>query len=133
MACACFEPGAPLSWKLWPGRYRPPLGRPYRGLCRAKPGEEFEPDGNLLTTACNIGYARAACSRVPASAPDAVRLSLKSRGEVRWSLERGHYPVAGGMVGRGVPTGQGAVLDRQVEAYLRSCEDAEEPFGLLGD
>ncbi len=35
MACPFFEPDEPLEWSAWPGKYRPPLGRPYDGRCRS--------------------------------------------------------------------------------------------------
>lgn len=132
MACPCFEPGAPLPWHVWLGRFRPPLGRPYRGICRAKPGEGFEPDEELLVSGCNLGYARAVCRRVPASAPDAVRLTLASPVTVRWSLERSHLPEAFGTAHRGAPTGQGTVIDKQVEAYFQACDESRGLFSSVG-
>ncbi len=128
MACACFEPKTPLPWPTWPGKYRPPLGRPYRGICRATLEEPFEPEGGLLVMGCNLGYARGECRRLPEDAPDAVRFCLLPSGSVRWTLERSHLPEDHGNASRGVPTGRGPVLDSQVEAYFRACEQAEDRF-----
>ena len=128
MACACFEPKKPLPWSAWPGKYRPPLGRPYRGICRAVPAEDYEPDGDLLVTGCNLGYARGQCTRLPDDAPDAVRFSLESSHSMRWSLERRHFPEAHGTVARGTPTGRGTVLDVQVEACFRACDEVGDPI-----
>lgn len=128
MACAYFEPKTPLPWQAWPGKYRPPLGRPYRGVCRAVSAEVFEPDGDLLVTGCNLGYARGCCNRLPDEAPDAARFSLVSSSRIRWSLERDHFPEANGTVTRGEPTGKGDVLDIQVEAYFRACDDGDDPL-----
>ena len=128
MACAYFEPKTPLPWSIWPGKFRPPLGRPYRGVCRAVPAEAFEPDGDLLVTGCNLGYARGQCCRLPVDAPDAARFSVVSSRTIRWSLERDHYPEAHGTVARGAPTGRGTVLDLQVEACFRACDEVDDPF-----
>lgn len=124
MACPCFEPRRPLAWHVWPGRYRPPLGRPYGGVCRADPSEARAPDHGTLVLGCNLGYARDRCSRVPLSAPDAVRFALGSEGAVLWVLEENHAPVDHGSATRGRPTGRGRLLDAQVEAYFRACEKA---------
>lgn len=129
MACVCFQPQDPLEWSAWPGAYRPPLGRPYRGVCRADPSERYQPSAELLVSGCNIGYARRQCDRVPSGAPDAVRFSLADTGRVLWVIEQSHAPVASGIVTRGSKTGQGSLLDSQVEAYFRACEEAATAMG----
>ena len=128
MACPCFEPSDPLPWSAWPGKYRPPLGRPYNGVCRANPNEPYKPGGELLVQGCNLGYARTRCERVPDSAADAARFALSPAGRVRWVSERNHLPVDCGTVERRSPTGQGDILDRQVEAYF---EASQRSAGLL--
>ena len=129
MACPCFEPGDRLPWSVWPGKYRPPLGRPYSGICKADPDELFRPSGELLVLGCNLGYARTRCGRVPAELPDAARFALSPSGRVRWVLEKNHLPVDFGSVGRTMQTGRGRTLDRQVEAYF---EEVERAAGLPG-
>ena len=123
MACPCFEPRRPLEWRAWPGRYRPPLGRPYGGVCRADPAEACPPDHGTLVLGCNLGYARDRCSRVPLNTPDAVRFAVGSGGAVLWALEKTHAPVDHGSATRGGSTGRGRLLDAQVEAYFRACEE----------
>ena len=129
MACPWFEPSDSLPWHVWPGKYRPPLGRPYSGFCRAIPEETHEPQGDLLVLGCNVGYARAQCERVPETGPDAARFCLAASGHVRWALERGHVPERIGLAARGVPTGQGTVLDHQIEAYFEACAATVAPPG----
>ncbi len=75
---------------------------------------------------CNLGYARRQCARVPSGSADAVRFSLAESGNVLWVLEEDHAPVAYGTVSRGSKTGQGSLLDRQVEAYFQACDEAAE-------
>lgn len=133
MACVCFEPDRPLDWNAWPGRFRPPLGRPYGGLCRSDPREAYQPDSELLIAACNLGYARGKCRRVPGEAADAARFSLVGPGVVRWALERDHLPVAHGTVSRGACAGRGKLLDRQVEAFFQACETAADPIPEAGN
>ena len=122
MACPCFEPQSLLPWGQWPGKYRPPLGRPHAGICRAAPHEPYDPKGELLILGCNLGYARARCDRVPKDGPEAVRFALAPSGHVRWVWERDHLPVDHGTVRRGDLSGRGRVLDRQLEAFIASCE-----------
>ena len=95
-------------------------------MCRADPVERYEPPTELLVIGCNLGYARRQCARVPSGSPDAVRFSLAPTGRVLWVLEQGHAPVASGTVSRGSQTGQGSLLDCQVEAYFQACEEAAE-------
>ena len=128
MACPCFEPTDPLPWGAWPGRYRPPLGRPYAGICRSEPDERYEPTKDLLVGACNLGYARRRCDRVPETAPDAVRFSLAEADAVRWAIEREHMPVDCGTARKDGQSGRGPLLDMQIAAYRRSCHEQGEPL-----
>lgn len=126
MACPCFEPRDKLPWSAWPGRYRPPLGRPYAGVCRSQPDTEFEPDRETLVSACNRGYARDTCNRVPPDAPDAVRYSLAESDAVRWAIEREHMPVDCGTARPGKASGGGSVVDCQIEAFRKACRPDSE-------
>ena len=120
LACPCFEPTARLPWSVWPGKFRPPLGAPWEGICRADSNEPYRPAGQLLLNGCNLGYARDSCHRVPAGAPDAVRFAYAGQGIVRWALEADHRPVAHGASAESVSAGQGSVLDCQLNAYRAS-------------
>ena len=117
LACPCFEPTARLPWSDWPGKFRPPLGAPCEGICRADATQPFRPAGQLLLVGCNMGYARDRCDRVPAESPDAVRFVHAGPDTVRWVLEADHRPVAHGVSENGASAGRGKVLDRQLDAY----------------
>ena len=106
-----------MDWPAWRGRFRPPLGRPHSGTCRAEPPNPILPDAELLMDCCNVGYARGRCERVPAAADDAVRFSHGPSGEVRWSFERNHLPAHYGTTVPGEESGQGSVLDSQIAAF----------------
>ena len=125
MACPFFEPGEPLDWSAWPGKYRPPLGRPYDGQCRAAAGERGKPDRGHVIRCCNLGYARETCARLPADSADAVRFTLTGGGALLWVVEKGHLPLAHGSLAPGQPSGQGGLLDAQIDAYLRAARDAD--------
>lgn len=127
LACPCFEPTARLPWSEWPGKFRPPLGAPYEGICHANGTELCRPVGQLLLTGCNMGYARGRCDRVPADAPDAARFVYAGANVVRWVLETDHRPVAHGVSENGLSTGQGRVLDSQVSAYRSAIAEAIRP------
>ncbi len=40
-----------------------PLGDLWLGVCMADTGTPFRPDGQTLSEACNMGYARGRCPR----------------------------------------------------------------------
>ena len=126
MACPCFDPTGPVDWSAWSGRFRPPLGRPHSGICRAHIERPAVPEEAVLLNCCNLGYARGRCERLPSEAADAVRFSLGSIGEVRWTLETDHRPVAAGVCGAGLPSGRGRVLDRQIEAFRTALCDSPD-------
>lgn len=130
MACACFEPTEPLPSSPWRSSFRPPLGRPYAGICRAESVPWHVPVGELLLQGCNLGYARAICDRVPPDAPDANRFCVDGSGAVRWAAERDHYPANHGTSTDGSPAGRGAVLDRQIAAVLRACGERDDPGSI---
>lgn len=117
LACPCFEPTVRLPWSEWPGKFRPPLGAPFEGICHADRAELYRPAGQLLLTGCNMGYARDQCDRVPADAPDAVRFVYARADTVRWVLETNHRPGAQGVSENGLSAGQGTVMDSQLSAY----------------
>ncbi len=123
LACPCFEPTARLPWSAWPGKFRPPLGAPREGICRADATRPYRPAGQLLVAGCNMGYARDRCERVPADAPDAARFVYAGPGIVRWVLEADHRPVAHGVSEQGSSAGRGTVLDSQLNAYRSAIEE----------
>ena len=132
VACTCFRPTVPLPWRTWPGKFRPPLGRPYDGTCHADSGRPHVPDRDVLLAGCNIGYARGICARVPDDSPDAVRFSLREPGTIRWVVEREHRPVAHGIVQPGTSTGLGPLLDWQVAAFAeQSCQSPQAGTATL--
>ena len=118
MACPFFEPDEPLEWSEWPGTYRPPLGRPYDGVCLSAAGSPFEPGRQLVVECCNLGYARGKCDRVPDDSADAVRFSLSAAGALLWVIEKDHLPVEHGSIAPAGRTGRGGTLDVQIEAFL---------------
>lgn len=124
VACACFHPTVPLPWKAWPGKFRPPLGRPYDGTCHSDSGRPYVPNRDVLLAGCNLGYARGICTRVPDDSPDAVRFSLKGADSIRWVAEREHRPVDHGTVQFGASAGRGPLLDRQVAAFSLQCRQS---------
>lgn len=124
MPCPFFEPREPLEWPHWPGKYRPPLGRPYDGLCRAAAGPPHKPERGHVLRCCNLGYARSTCDRLPADSADAARFCLTRSGDLLWVVEKDHLPLAHGSLAPGRPSGQGELLDRQIDAYLRASPGA---------
>ena len=124
VACTCFHPTVPLPWKAWPGKFRPPLGRPYDGTCHSDSGRPHIPDRDVLLVGCNLGYARGVCMRVPDESPDAVRFSFQAPRSIRWVVEREHRPVAHGTVRLGASAGRGPLFDRQVAAFSQQCRQS---------
>jgi hypothetical protein len=100
-----------------------PLGDFYGGECAAQPGTLVAID--MLHQCCNVGYARAVCSRAAKSDADAVRFLIKRASgnaiEVAWSLERNHHPVSVGIsiVPRAATPTEDA-LELQARAYAAS-------------
>ena len=127
LACPCFEPTARLPWSEWPGSFRPPLGAPWSGICHADPAQPYRPAGQLLVAGCNMGYARDRCDRVPADAPDAVRLVYAGPDVVKWVLESDHRPAAHGVSENGLSAGRGRVLDSQLSAYRSAIAQSTRP------
>lgn len=100
MPCPYFVPTERLQSSSWARAPRMPLGEPCRGVCHAG-GEPFEPVGEQLESACNRGYARAACSRYPAEAEvDAMRYSIAADSEreieIHFILEKDYAPLRHG-------------------------------------
>jgi hypothetical protein len=123
VACPYFYPGEPFAEdpRIRPARF--PLGAAHKGVCRAAPGEPFEPSEDTLRSVCNFGYGRDSCPRFPAgSEADAVRFSLVSRpGEamrVLFVLERDFAPVRHGTSAScESPAADGDCLARQAEVF----------------
>ncbi len=131
MACPYFCPTDPLPAGTWPGKPRPPLGDPYAGVCRARPGQDFRPGEDFLINVCNLGYPALDCTRFPAQAgPDAVRFSVMADDDrlvrIAYVVEKGYAPYENGFLdydrrARACSSGEvQPLLQRQVEAYLNS-------------
>jgi hypothetical protein len=136
MACPLFEPTEKLPWARWKGRFRPPLGSPYRGLCHATAEAAVPPD-EVLLDCCNMGYARGRCGRFSGDGPDAMRFEIATADakiiEVAWLAERNCLPAAQGTAmcdrasDRWLNTQKlGLPLRRQLDAYLREWIEAGE-------
>ena len=101
MACPYFYPTERLGSKLWPHPSRLPLGGGFRGLCHARPGEQFSPDELRLRDCCNLGYAGPQCECFPGGAPaDAIRFSLGGDDDgivtIYYAREKDHLPLEHG-------------------------------------
>jgi hypothetical protein len=101
MACPHFHAVKPRSHAGSPHTAMLPLGDAWEGVCRAVPGEPWEPDETTLLGPCNLGYARGTCARFPAGdGPDAARFILvRDEGaslRLYYVLERDHHPWAHG-------------------------------------
>jgi hypothetical protein len=121
-----------------------PLGGAWAGVCRAIPGDVWEPEAADVERRCNLGYARGACSRFPDDAgPDAVRFTVSrdddSMVRLYYVLERNHHPFAHGALeysktARAVTAAaeRGETLDAQAGAYAASYlrrKSAASPAG----
>ena len=77
-----------------------PLGDAWSGVCRARPGAEWQPDAATEQQFCNFGYAREKCGRVPSDSADAVRFAIARDQEglirISWVMEKDHLPFAHG-------------------------------------
>lgn len=136
MACPLFEPTRKMPWTRWEGRFRPPLGAPYQGLCHAGAEPSTPPEASL-TDCCNMGYARGRCALFVAPEADAVRLEIRGysadSATVRWLSERNCLPVETGTVlldridGRWRCRDEIApLLRRQIEAFIEAHSEPGE-------
>jgi hypothetical protein len=141
MSCPCFEPIEPRPYVAALRRAMLPLGDAWTGICRAVPGEPFQPDDSLLDGFCNIGYARGHCARFPAGhGPDAVRFTIVSDDgaalRLYYVLEHDHRPYAHGplefSVSRNevVTPAEGALTAVQARAYAASYLSRTSESGL---
>ena len=106
-----------------------PLGDSWTGVCTADPSQPWPPGENALR-ACNLGYARGACSRFPDDqGPDAVRFAIRGDDgrcvSISWVAERDHHPFAHGsleysLAGRCFRDSTPRVLAGQARAYVES-------------
>ncbi|MGA2119271.1 MAG: hypothetical protein ABSH56_31530 [Bryobacteraceae bacterium] len=113
MSCPYFDPVAPRTHGARAEDSTLPLGDEWAGLCRAEPDRAYEADKAGLRMLCNIGYARGACNRFPATdGPDAARFTLlEDNGttlRLYYVLERDH------------PSPPGECTPRQAAAYAHS-------------
>jgi hypothetical protein len=108
-----------------------PLGATWTGICRAIPEHPIQPDGSVLHTLCNLGYARDRCQRFPAGAtPDAVRFTIaRHEGDsifLYYVVERDHHPFSHGPLAyclsrrEFIDPPAGDILCRQAQAYIES-------------
>ena len=78
-----------------------PLGGVWTGQCLAAGEQSWTPDESRLRPLCNLGYARGACDRFPATnAGDAVRFTIShddgASVGVYYVVEHDHHPRAHG-------------------------------------
>jgi hypothetical protein len=108
-----------------------PLGDAWRGFCRAREAEPFEPEQAMLVPFCHLGYARGRCAHFPATdaGADAVRFAVYRENateiELNYVLERDHHPFSHGKLRYslnlgGVAESLGENVLRQAEAYVAS-------------
>ncbi len=109
-----------------------PLGGAWSGVCRAIPGDAWQPEAADLERRCNLGYARGVCPRFPDGAgPDAIRFTIASDDgavlRLYYVAERDHHPFAHGPLeySRAAsaiagPEARGETLDAQAGAYAAS-------------
>jgi hypothetical protein len=109
-----------------------PLGGAWAGVCRAVPGEQWQPETAEAQRRCNLGYARGICSRFPDDAgPDAIRFTITGDDgptlRLYYVVERDHHPFAHGAiecssspVGLGAPAAEIPILHSQAQAYAAS-------------
>jgi hypothetical protein len=131
MSCPYFDPVAPRDHGVHAESATLPLGDEWAGMCRVEPGQACEPDQANLRMLCNIGYARGACNRFPATdGPDAARFTLLADNgttlRLYYVLERDHQPHAHGVLEYSIdrnafsPTPLGQWTPRQAVAYAKS-------------
>jgi hypothetical protein len=142
MSCPYFDPVAPWGAGSGPENAMLPLGGMWDGLCRAIPGEAWQPDQATLQPLCNLGYARGICARFPeGDGPDAVRFAVAGDDgatlRLCYVIEQNHHPFAHGTFAHGTlahgafangpldnpdaPAGiSPPLLARQAGAYIRS-------------
>lgn len=126
MACPWFYP----IKRLGPADSILPLGDGWAGECRAPGCEAAAPGRAELLANCNLGYARAACNRVPADGPDAVRWAVSRDDGATIGLcciiERDYLPAAradleyDAAAARFTTAHPDAVVAQQARAYVES-------------
>jgi hypothetical protein len=130
MSCPYFDPVAPEGSDSGPENAMLPLGGIWDGLCRAVPGEPWQPDRATLQALCNLGYARGSCARFPSGGgPDAVRFAVAGDDgacvRLYYVMERDHHPFAHGPLDNpdnldGPAGNLSPLLARQAGAYISS-------------
>ena len=120
-----------------------PLGGAWSGVCRAIPGDAWQPEAADLERRCNLGYARGVCSRFPDDGgPDAIRFTISGDDgavlRLYYVAERDHHPFAHGPLeysraaaAATQPHACHETLDAQATAYaasyLRRKSEASSP------
>jgi hypothetical protein len=131
MACPYFFPVSPRTDGAGPLHAMLPLGDTWTGVCRALPGQTWQPDEGIVRSLCNLGYARGTCSQFPCDdGPDAVRFTISHDDgatlRIYYVLERDHHPFSHGpmeySLARGAFAGPplGEIIGRQAHAYVES-------------
>jgi len=133
MACPYFDPVAPQVNGNGPEHAMLPLGGFWEGLCRALPGDPWQPDRATLHSLCNLGYARGTCTRFPAGdGPDAVRFAVTGDDgagvSLYYAIERDHHPFAHGPI-ENPSAVSSTLLARQAEAYIQSYRRRKKEAG----
>jgi len=133
MSCPYFDPVAPQGKGNGPEQAMLPLGGVWEGLCRAVPGDPWQPDRGTLHPLCNLGYARGTCTRFPAGdGPDAVRFAVTSDDgatvRLYYVIERDHHPFAHGPI-ENPSADSSKLLARQAEAYIQSYRRRKKEAG----
>jgi hypothetical protein len=131
MSCPYFYPVQPRSQSHGPAHAALPLVDAWDGICRAVPGQTWQPDDATLQPLCNLGYARGACNRFPeGDGPDAVRFTVSRHQNtairIYYVIERDHLPFAHGAFEYSAVDGafahapEDATVSRQAQAYVTS-------------
>jgi hypothetical protein len=137
VACPYFSP---IREPLPPLEAMPlPLGDAWRGLCRAREADPFEPEQAMLVPVCHLGYARGRCVHFPKSdaGADAIRFAVYRESsteiELYYVLERDHHPFSHGKLrysvslgGFAEPTAENVLCQAQayIDSYLRRRKEA---------
>ncbi|MGA7234397.1 MAG: hypothetical protein WBY44_01875 [Bryobacteraceae bacterium] len=131
VSCPYFHPRAPRFDAGDPQSAMLPLGGAWSGVCRAVPGDAWQPEAADVERRCNLGYARGVCPRFPDhGGPDAIRFTVSSDDgavlRLYYVAERDHHPYAHGPIEYSriaaiePPSANCEPLDAQARAYAAS-------------
>jgi hypothetical protein len=130
MACPHFAPAKALETGRFTTQFPLPLGEAHLGCCMAEAFTPFQPGERDLLDSCNLGYARARCSRVSPDGPDCARFAVSSDTgtsiSIRWVQEKEYLPYRHGTAefvlssGVLIPAPDEETLALQLRAYVSS-------------